>query len=235
MSGMGTEDAGRRGCAIVTGSSSGIGAAIAMRLLRDGWTVTGLDRAPPVLDGVGFTHVGLDLLDTAALSGWLGTAGGIGALVHAAGFLRVAPLGSLDAAAGEAMWRLHVGVAFLLADSLAPRLPAGGRIVLIGSRTAAGAAGRSQYAATKAALVGLARSWAIELAPRGIAVNVIAPGATETPMLRDPARGAVAPRMPPIGRFVRPEEVAALAAFLLSDDASSITGQQIFVCGGASL
>lgn len=133
------------------------------------------------------------------------------------------------------MWRLHVEAAALLADALAPRMTEGGRIVLIGSRTAAGSAGRSQYAATKAAVVGLARSWAIELAPRGITVNVVAPGATETPMLRDLARAGVTPRLPPTGRFVQPGEVAALTAFLLSDAAPSITGQQIVVCGCASL
>src|SRR5207247_213462 len=122
--------------------------------------------------------------------------------------------------------RLHGRGAAWLANAIAPGLPLGGRIVLIGSRTAGGAAERSQYAATKAALVGMARSWAIELAPRGITVNVIAPAATDTPMLHDRARGAVAPRTPPIGRFVRPEEVAALAAFVLSQEAAAITGQQ---------
>jgi NAD(P)-dependent dehydrogenase (short-subunit alcohol dehydrogenase family) len=149
--------------------------------------------------------------------------------------MRVAPLGELDAKDGEGMWRLHVQAAALLANAIAPHLPAGGRIVLIGSRTASGAAERSQYAATKAALVGMARSWAIELAPRGITVNVIAPAATDTPMLHDHARGSVAPRTPPIGRFVRPEEVAALAAFVLSDEAAAITGQQLVICGGSSL
>jgi NAD(P)-dependent dehydrogenase (short-subunit alcohol dehydrogenase family) len=84
-------------------------------------------------------------------------------------------------------------------------------------------------------MVGLARSWAIELAPRGVTVNVVAPGATDTPMLRDPQRARLQPKLPPIGRFVKPEEVAALTAFLLSDAAASITGQRIFVCGGASL
>jgi 3-oxoacyl-[acyl-carrier protein] reductase len=64
---------------------------------------------------------------------------------------------------------------------------------------------------------------------------VVAPGATETPMLLDPERAGVAPRLPPIGRFIKPEEVAALAGFLLSAEAGSITGQQIVVCGGASL
>jgi NAD(P)-dependent dehydrogenase (short-subunit alcohol dehydrogenase family) len=81
----------------------------------------------------------------------------------------------------------------------------------------------------------MARSWAIELAPRGITANVISPAATETAMLADPARAGVAPRLPPIGRFIWPEEVAGVAAFLLSDDAAAITGQNIVICGGASL
>jgi NAD(P)-dependent dehydrogenase (short-subunit alcohol dehydrogenase family) len=122
-----------------------------------------------------------------------------------------------------------------LANLFAPRLPEGGRIVFIGSRTASGAPGRGQYAATKAALVAMARSWAAELAARGITVNVVAPAATETPMLNDPARGNVAPKLPPIGRFIRPEEVAATVAFLLSPEAGAITGQQLVICGGSSL
>ncbi|GLR84422.1 hypothetical protein GCM10007857_11320 [Bradyrhizobium iriomotense] len=157
------------------------------------------------------------------------------ALVHAAGVLRVGHLGALNHDDGAAMWRLHVDVAERLANTLAPSLPDGGRIVFIGSRTASGASGRGQYAATKAALVALARSWAMELAPRGITVNVVAPAATETPMLKDPTRATVAPRLPPIGRFIRPQEVAASVAFLLSAEAGAITGQQLVICGGSSL
>ncbi|CAH2603156.1 SDR family oxidoreductase [Rhodovastum atsumiense] len=218
--------------ALVTGASSGIGLAIAQRLLREGWAVTGLSRRPPDLVDPRFTHRAFDLLD-----GDIASLGDLrpDALVHAAGVLRVGRLGELDHAAGAAMWHLHVDVATRLADALAPHLPDGGRIVLIGSRVANGAPGRSQYAATKAALLGLARSWGAELAPRGITVNVVAPGATDTPMLHDPARAGVAPRRPPIGRFVQPEEIAALTAFLLSPEAGAITGQQIVVCGGASL
>jgi NAD(P)-dependent dehydrogenase (short-subunit alcohol dehydrogenase family) len=221
--------------ALVTGASSGIGAAIVTRLLADGWRVTGLDLAPAPERAVGYAHHRLDLTDATRLRAVLSGLDGITALVHAAGVLRVAPLGVLDAESGALMFRLHVDAAAMLADALAPRLGAGGRIVLIGSRTARGAAGRSQYAASKAALVGLARSWAAELAPRGITVNVVAPAATDTPMLTDPSRSGVAPRLPPIGRFIRPEEVAALTAFLLSAEAGAITGQQIVVCGGASL
>jgi len=221
--------------ALVTGTSSGIGAAIARRLLDDGWAVAGLDRSPALLDDPGYGHHVVDLTDAAALGRCLDRVGGVTALVHAAGFMRTAALGALAPADGAAMWALHVDVAARLADALAPALGPDGRILLIGSRTAAGAAGRSQYAATKAALVGMARSWAIELAPRGVTVNVIAPGATDTPMLNDPGRAGVAPRLPPIGRFVRPDEVAALAAFLLGPAGAAITGQQIVICGGASL
>ena len=224
-----------RGRALVTGSSSGIGEAIARRLLQDGWEVVGFDRVRGALDASGFTSVTVDLADASALSAAVAAERTVTALVHAAGYMRVAPLGELDAEEGAGMWRLHVQAAAMLANAIAPRLGAGGRIVLIGSRTASGAAERSQYAATKAALVGMARSWAIELAPRGITVNVIAPAATDTPMLQDRARGAVPPRTPPIGRFVRPEEVAALAAFVLSEDAAAITGQQLMICGGSSL
>jgi len=221
--------------ALVTGVSSGIGAAITQRLLAEGWQVTGLSRRPPEQPHPALTWIGVDLADDQALDAVLADIGPLDAIVHAAGFMRTAPLGALDPADGAAMWHLHVAVASRLVDRLIERLAAGGRIVLIGSRTMQGAAGRSQYAATKAALVGLVRSWALELASRGITVNLVAPGATETPMLRDPGRAGTPPRLPPLGRYVQPEEVAGLTAFLLGPDAGALTGQMLTVCGGASL
>lgn len=220
--------------ALVTGASSGIGAAIVARLLAEGWQVVGISRTRPDLPGPNYRHLGLDLAGADTLPPDL--AGfGFDAFVHAAGVMRAAPLGALDPEASRTLWRLHVEVAERLANQLAPSMPDGGRIVLIGSRGSMGLAGRSQYGATKAALVAMARAWAQELAPRGITVNVVAPAATDTPMLRDPARSASPPKLPPIGRLIRPEEVAALTAFLLGPEAGAITGQQIMVCGGASL
>ena len=223
--------------AMVTGSSSGIGRAIAQALLDAGWRVSGLDVAQAGIVHPGFTAVPVDLSQGADIEQVARALPPVEALVHAAGVLRVGPLGQLDHAGGELMWRLHVDAATRLADAIMPGMAARGqgRVVFIGSRVAQGMPGRGQYAATKAALVALARSWAAEVAAQGVTVNVISPAATATGMLQDPARAGSAPRLPPIGRLIEPAEIAALVGFLLSESAAAITGQDIAICGGSSL
>lgn len=220
--------------AVVTGCSSGIGQAIAARLLAEGWQVTGLSRSETTL-GPGFQWRRADLADPESLAQAVADARPADALVHAAGFQRTAVLGELDPAALASMFAVHVAAASALANAMVPRMPDGGRILLIGSRTATGSPGKSQYAATKAALLGMGRTWAQELAPRGITVNVLSPGPTDTPMLTDPGRAATPPNLPALGALVDPGDIAALAGFLLGPHGKSITGQNYVICGGASL
>jgi 3-oxoacyl-[acyl-carrier protein] reductase len=227
----------QRGHCAVTGASSGIGLAIAQSLLRDGRSVTGVDAAPTALTDAKYRHVQCDLSDSAQIAALAPTLAGATTLVHAAGMLRVGSHETSDAAADALMWRVHVDAATQLVKLCMPPMVGSGygRVVLIGSRVASGIAHRGQYAATKAALVSLARSWAAEVVAHGVTVNVVSPAATETAMLHDKARGAQAPKPLPMGRWIAPDEIASMVCYLISDHAAAITGQNIQICGGASL
>lgn len=224
-------------CAVITGSSSGIGRCIAEHLLDNGWRVIGLDIAPAAVEHPHLTTISVDLSDERSITSVVNGLPQAEAFIHAAGILRVGRLGELSSANGDLMWRIHTQAAISLSNVLIPRMTQQqqGRVVFIGSRVAQGMPGRSQYAATKAALIALARSWASEVASAGVTVNVVSPAATQTTMLSDPARATSAPRLPPLGRLIQPQEIAELVAFLLSPSAAAITGQDIAICGGASL
>lgn len=226
----------------VTGSSSGIGLAVTRSLLDQGWQVLGLDRAAAAVQHPCYRHQAMDLTDGPGLTAWLSSeltspAGTPVAWVHAAGQGRYARLGHLDPADAEMLWRLHVSAAERIGNAVLPamQLRGSGRVVLLASRVWTGKAGRSQYAASKAALVSMARSWAAECVRAGVCVNSVSPAATETPMLSGDHRQGEGPQPPPIGRFIQPEEVAATVCFLLSEAARPITGQDWVICGGSSL
>ncbi len=152
--------------AVVTGASSGIGKAIAERLLGEGWMVTGVSRSEPAIRDPRFRFAPIDLAAGDEAAEALQELPQADALVHAAGLLRVGRIGEASPDDGALMWRTHVDAAVRLVERLVPAMADGGRIVLVGSRLAGGAAGRAQYAASKAAMLGLCRSWAIELASR---------------------------------------------------------------------
>ncbi len=221
--------------AFITGVSSGIGKAITELLLESGWKVTGISRTHVDYPSEHFTNVNIDLYDTKQIIDCVNQITSVDAVIHAAGRMVAASLGELESECSQSVWHLHVLVPELLANALVNKMPRGGRFIIIGSRTSKGVAGRSQYVATKSALVGMVRSWAAELAPKGITANIIAPGATETPMLFNAARKSSPPKQPPMGRYIFPSEVAEYTKFILSPAADMVTGQELVICGGASL
>ena len=226
-------------CAIVTGASSGIGRAVAEKLLKEGWQVHGIDRSPAVIRHANFQAWTADLTQPSQIDDLfkeiLTTPPQ--ALVHAAGVMRVGALDLLEPHDGQLMWQLHVDAAVRMGQRVLPlmRQARQGRWVMIGSRVSGGMPGRSLYAASKSALIALAKSWAAECVRDGVTVNVVSPAATETPMLLDPQRAGTPPKLPPIGRLIQAEEVAALVHFLTQPEAAAITGQDLVICGGASL
>ncbi len=228
---------------LVTGTSKGIGKATAERLAADGHLVIGIARTTPN-DAPG-PFFAADLTDRAATAEVLAEITGqyeIDNLVNNAGFSLPEPLEETTFESFDSVVSVNLGAALQCAQACIPSMKRKrrGRIVNISSRAVLGKTERSSYAAAKAGLIGFARTWALELAPYGITVNAVAPGPVATELFnRNHPEGsdklkAVMDNVP-LERAGTTEEIAGPIAFFLSDDASYVTGQVMYVCGGMSI
>jgi 3-oxoacyl-[acyl-carrier protein] reductase len=238
--------------ALVTGASRGIGRAIAERLASRGAHVIAAARsanAAPVAEAITASGgraeaADLDVNETGAIERVVAGAaerhGRIDILVNNAGITRDQLMLRMKREDWEAVLATNLTAVFALTQAvLKPMIrQRAGRIVCISSVVGqSGNAGQANYAASKAGLIGFAKSVALEVASRGVTVNVVAPGLIETDMTRtltETAREEWAARIP-LRRLGTPEDVAAAVCFLASDEASYITGQVLAVNGGMYL
>ena len=242
--------------AVITGANSGIGLASAKRFVAEGARVIITGRRHEELDnavraiGAGVTAVQGDVSNPADLDRLFSKVrsdhGRIDVLFANAGLGALEPLGKITEPAFDLVFGVNVkGTVFTVQKGL-PLMRDGGSIILMGSTAGAtGTPAFSIYSASKAAIRNLARSWALDLRGSGIRVNVLSPGPTLTPGIerlkahlasigqKDAAVEAVVPETT-LGRIGRPEEVAAVALFLASDDSSFMTGSEVFVDGGVA-
>jgi NAD(P)-dependent dehydrogenase (short-subunit alcohol dehydrogenase family) len=237
--------------ALITGGSSGIGLATAKQFVAEGAYVfvTGRREAElaAAVNDIGTNVAGIrgdssDLRDLDRLFAQIQREKDTLDIVFAnAGIAKYGQIGSITEDAYDAMFDVNVkGLLFTVQKAL-PLMPDGGAVILnssiVGSK---GLPANSVYSATKAAVRSFARTWTTDLKPRHIRVNAISPGSIETPGLRDllassevgEQRRKLIANAVPLGRFGTPEEIAKAVVFLASDDASYITGAELFVDGG---
>ena len=232
--------------ALVTGGATGIGAEICRQMLAAGYEVISLSLGKPDQAHPKLHSIEVDLLDRAATERAAADVArrfAVTHLVHNAGAIRPALLPDVKLDDLEALTQLHLGSAITLVQAMLPSMKREkfGRIVLLSSRGALGLATRTAYAATKGGMVGMARTWALELAGDGITVNVIAPGPISgTEMFhavvpKDSEREKALAKGIPVQRLGHPDDVARAVMFFCDRANSFITGQTLYVCGGASL
>ncbi|MFW5416847.1 SDR family oxidoreductase [Nocardiopsis sp. CNT-189] len=239
--------------ALVTGGAGGIGRAVCAALAAAGARTVvadldgaGAERTAAALPGAAAVRIDLaDPEDVAAGADRVRAAapGGVDVLVHNAGVSVIGPFCESDPADWDLMWRVNARAPMQLTQAFLPGMTERGfgRLIFVSSDGArAGSGGEGAYAATKAALFGLAKTLARETARHGVTSNVLCPGPTDTPMLRGVARehpGLVdrLARGIPAGRLGEPRDVAEAAAFLAGPGAAYITGQTLSLSGGLTM
>jgi NAD(P)-dependent dehydrogenase (short-subunit alcohol dehydrogenase family) len=233
--------------ALVTGASSGIGRAVAVRLAKAGAAVTAAGRNTAALDALqaeaGCTPLAIDVGDAAALERALATLPAFDLVVNCAGIALLESALELQAESFDAVMAVNARAAALVAARCGKAMIAAGvrgSIVNVSSQAALVALDAHLcYCASKAAMDAITRSLCLEFGPHGIRVNSVNPTVTLTPMAEaawaDPAKSAAALKNIPMGRFAEVEEVVAPILFLLSDAASMVSGVALPVDGGYTI